>query len=554
MALAPTLRLAVNRDQDLRALPLSPQDFYVFSRVEALSGGDGPSIEDIASASGLDSDTANAIVERLIELGALVVREAQPAPKARKHGRPAPVAGNPELRERARDRRRRLLEAQMRMIREAGGSGAPEGPPPERKPKAKSTSTPQRASKTADGSVVGPAAGMGAESQNLPTAAAASEHEGRPILEAVRPVALNDTRLDSALAVPLESQRRMLAVHDRLGQIGHFELLGLAPTDDPRVIRRAFHITSREFHPDAFYGKELGSFRKILDDLFRRSRASYEFLMDAGQRRTLVDAYLARLQREHEETQAVARAEQARKEAEEAEALRLAAEAERAAKREARRELDERMAVVRTEQRARLARREQKRAEATREQREAQAENSRKGAVLAGRAEVELAQGRHGAAATLYRLALQEDPGNTEYERLWQECLAMARSDRAQEQLERARELRRDGRTREAAEAYGQAAEAHPSLGNLAEAIPRLLDVHEDQRAHELALKAVEILDGPNEDVSLSQSERGQLRADCARAFLAVGDGARARTQAERAVDIMPTAETRALLSKAKQT
>src|SRR5688572_18007408 len=120
------------------------------------------------------------------------------------------------------------------------------------------------------------------------------------ILDTIEPVAENDTRIDPAVNVPIERQRRLLALRDRLRHIGHFEILGLEPIDDIRVIRRAYHLVSREFHPDSYYGKDLGPYRAVLDDLFRRARSSYEFLLDPPRRKTLVESHEAQIREERE--------------------------------------------------------------------------------------------------------------------------------------------------------------------------------------------------------------------------------------------------------------
>ncbi len=85
-----------------------------------------------------------------------------------------------------------------------------------------------------------------------------------------------------------ERQREILELEARLDG-SHFEVLGIPASAGTDEVRTAFREASRKFHPDRYFGKNLGSFRPRLDRIFRR-------LVDANQ--TLTDpeklkAYLA---------------------------------------------------------------------------------------------------------------------------------------------------------------------------------------------------------------------------------------------------------------------
>ena len=79
--------------------------------------------------------------------------------------------------------------------------------------------------------------------------------------------------------LPLVEQRRLLALWERRDRMDPFEVLGLAPTDDPAAIRRAYLETCRRLHPDRHYGKRLGAFEAVLADLFDRARAAHDALV-----------------------------------------------------------------------------------------------------------------------------------------------------------------------------------------------------------------------------------------------------------------------------------
>lgn len=518
MGLEPDARLVLNREVDLRKLPLTPVDFFIYSRVEALSGGSAPSVADVIAASGQPSDAAQQVLQKLVELSVVTVEGdggegegGEPKPRARTRSDIRLGTGS-DTKERAQARRRKLLAAQLRV---AGGAG---------KPKPKPTPEPADETRSEDDTLPTP------RSDQRPADPPAAL---RSILEQVEPVAETDPRLERGATVEIERQRRLLALRDSLRHIGHFELLGLEPVDDTKVIRRAYHVISREFHPDSFYGKNLGGFKDVLDALFRRARSSYEILMDAEQRAPLVEAYQVKLRAEQERRtrEEVARAEV------EAEKDRLQREAEAKAEKEA--------------TRARIAR-DRERHERIRDR--ALAQRRRQARQHAEQAGKEQEEGRHGTAATLFRLAHEEDPNNETYEQAWRESLAIARRQRAEASFEKGRSARKAGRSHDAARLLADAADADPSLRNLAEAAGAMAEV-DSVRARELAMAALETLtQAQARGAALDDHTVAGVHQSCAKAFLSAGQVASAKEQAERAHQLAPSNKTRTLLNSIKLT
>jgi curved DNA-binding protein CbpA len=321
----------------------------------------------------------------------------------------------------------------------------------------------------------------------------------------------------------------LLALRDRLRHVGHFELFGLEPTDDLKLIRRAYHVISREFHPDSFHGKNLGGFAEVLDTLFRRARTSYDFLLDPERRRPLVEAHQVELRAETErrEREVAAQAE-ARAKAEQ-----VKAEAEREAQ-QARAERD-RERQLRIRDRAVDKRRDQASQHAEQALREQES-------------------GRHGTAATLFRLAYEQDPTNAAYEQQWRESLAIARRQRAEATYVQAQEARKAGRSHDAARLFAEAAEADPTLRNLSDATAMMAEV-DPTRARELAMTALEsVQQAQAHRVALDDRSVAAVHHACAKAFLAAGQLASAKEQAERAHALAPTNQTRTLLNSIKLT
>lgn len=86
------------------------------------------------------------------------------------------------------------------------------------------------------------------------------------------------------LELPLEEQERLWALWTRRREMGPFERLGIAPTDDDAAIRRAYLAACRRLHPDRYFGKRIGPFAAVLVDLFDDARAAHETLADPRRR------------------------------------------------------------------------------------------------------------------------------------------------------------------------------------------------------------------------------------------------------------------------------
>lgn len=507
MGFEPDARLVLSEDVDLRSLPLTPADFFIFSRIQSLQGTK-PTIADIVAASGQTQEVARAVIEKLVELGVVTVDSssggAEGGRQRTKSGRQLSL--NRDVRARALTRKRELLEAQMRAMRERAAAR-------------KGVSLDEEGK--ADGSLEGEAP--------LPVSRPAADpvtRERRSILEEVEPVAATDPRLITGSKVELDRQRRLLGLRDSLRHVGHFELLGLDPTDEVKVIRRAYHVVSRDFHPDTFYGEELGAFQQVLDELFRRARASYDFLLDAERRKPLIDAHQAKLAAEQSAIDRIRDQQMRQAEVEAAEKARVARDA---------REARDRERQARIMSRALSTRR--KRAD-----------------KHADQARRELAAGRHGTAATLYRLAFEQDPSNTEYERAWRQALHAARQERGDKAFADGRRALENHREEDAARYFATAAEADPTLRHLAAAAGTNAKV-ESRLALKYAKQALDVLaDSQAQRIPLEDEFVAEVHESCARAYLSAGDKAKAHEQARLAHDIAPTDARRALLKQSKVT
>jgi len=85
----------------------------------------------------------------------------------------------------------------------------------------------------------------------------------------------------------------LFADRDRLKDASHYEVLAVSPTASPEEIKSAWLAAAKRYHSDAFSGLDLGSARKVAEDLFTRVNEANSVLSDAN-RRAEYDVYLDR--------------------------------------------------------------------------------------------------------------------------------------------------------------------------------------------------------------------------------------------------------------------
>jgi DnaJ-domain-containing protein 1 len=82
--------------------------------------------------------------------------------------------------------------------------------------------------------------------------------------------------------LPDELKARIVRLHRRLRKIESHELLGVDPGADASTIKRAFATASKELHPDRYFGKDLGSYREKLAQIFARITEAVQALQKAA--------------------------------------------------------------------------------------------------------------------------------------------------------------------------------------------------------------------------------------------------------------------------------
>ncbi|MFZ5440382.1 MAG: DnaJ domain-containing protein [Myxococcota bacterium] len=84
-------------------------------------------------------------------------------------------------------------------------------------------------------------------------------------------------------------QQEINALDAKVSSANHFEFLGVPVGASADDVRAAFREASRKFHPDRYFGKNLGSYRAKLDRIFKRLVDANQTLTDPDRR----EAYFA---------------------------------------------------------------------------------------------------------------------------------------------------------------------------------------------------------------------------------------------------------------------
>jgi tetratricopeptide (TPR) repeat protein len=209
-------RLSLAEGVDLRALPITPADAFVLSRV------DGAATEaDIVLATGLDREIVRSSLSKLAELGA---------------------------------------------VRETAGEARPE--------RAKGSTS------TSGTFHIGPIVEAGTtQSGHHPAASLYDPAE-----------------LDEPVDLDMARKRRILDIFYRLDGLSHYELLEVDTHADKKAVKSAYFELVNQFHPDRYFGKNLGSFKPRLERLFARVTEAHDVLTRT-EARDEYDRYLASVRR-----------------------------------------------------------------------------------------------------------------------------------------------------------------------------------------------------------------------------------------------------------------
>lgn len=100
--------------------------------------------------------------------------------------------------------------------------------------------------------------------------------------------------IDAALAeevdLPPERKKEILEMERGLEDNDYYAILSIKPGATSEQIKQAYYDASRKFHPDRFYGKNLGSFRGRIERIFRKLTEAEKVLSDPEKRGEYLNA------------------------------------------------------------------------------------------------------------------------------------------------------------------------------------------------------------------------------------------------------------------------
>lgn len=90
--------------------------------------------------------------------------------------------------------------------------------------------------------------------------------------------------LDEPVELSDEQKRRIVFVDQNIGTWSWYKLLGVKRTAQPAEIKQGYFRASKEFHPDAYFRRNLGSYKERIDRIFRAMKQGYDVLSDPKRR------------------------------------------------------------------------------------------------------------------------------------------------------------------------------------------------------------------------------------------------------------------------------
>ena len=90
--------------------------------------------------------------------------------------------------------------------------------------------------------------------------------------------AFDEAALAEDVEIGPERRRHILFIHDQLEHIDYYQMIGVSHDAARKDIRASYFNLSKIFHPDAFYGKRLGSYAERIDEIFHFLNRAHQVL------------------------------------------------------------------------------------------------------------------------------------------------------------------------------------------------------------------------------------------------------------------------------------
>lgn len=98
------------------------------------------------------------------------------------------------------------------------------------------------------------------------------------------PLPVEPAALTEAVDLDLQRKQEILELDQRCAGDDYFHMLGLAPEAAALEVKKAYYELSKRFHPDRYFGKNLGSYKARVDRIFRKLTEAQAVLSDEPRR------------------------------------------------------------------------------------------------------------------------------------------------------------------------------------------------------------------------------------------------------------------------------
>lgn len=221
---------------DVISLPLSAHEGFVLSRIDGYV-----SVSDISMMTGMQGVDLLPLLERLSDLGAVHL--------------PWRAALGEEA-------------------HEALGSDA----------QAVASREPPHSTQPTQGGSSQPSAAKPAEQSGQGAGKAAHEAPLTPYDAPSNPPHFDAAELEHPAALGLAERRRIVFALHMIPDLTLYEQLGVEQQAERRAIRDAYFGMSKLFHPDAYFGQEMGAYRSMMETVFKQLTEAYEILSRKARR------------------------------------------------------------------------------------------------------------------------------------------------------------------------------------------------------------------------------------------------------------------------------
>ncbi len=99
--------------------------------------------------------------------------------------------------------------------------------------------------------------------------------------------------LSQQVELKLEKRKQVIYYYYHLQRVSYYDLFQVDFAAQTRQIKRAYFKLSKEFHPDLFFRKELGAYKRKIEEIFRWLSGAYAVLSD-NTKRQQYDQYIKR--------------------------------------------------------------------------------------------------------------------------------------------------------------------------------------------------------------------------------------------------------------------